>query len=84
LQGPTAHHLAHKYGTQAPQVLALSKSDKSLALPLVEGEAPIRAQVVYAVRHEMARTLEDVVARRIGLNYMAGAWRSMRYPSPPR
>jgi glycerol-3-phosphate dehydrogenase len=67
LQGPTAHHLAHKYGTQAPQVLALSKSDKSLALPLVEGEAPIRAQVVYAMRHEMARTLEDVVARRIGL-----------------
>ena len=67
LQGPTAHHLAHKYGTQAPQVLELAKSDKSLALPMVEGEAPIRAQVVYAVRHEMARTLEDVLARRIGL-----------------
>jgi glycerol-3-phosphate dehydrogenase len=47
--------------------LELTKSDKSLALPLVEGEAPIRAQVVYAVRHEMARTLEDVLARRIGL-----------------
>jgi len=67
LHGPTAHHLAHKYGTQAAQVLELAKSDKSLALPLVEGEAPIRAQVVYAVRHEMARTLEDVLARRIGL-----------------
>ncbi len=67
LQGPTAHHLAHKYGTQAPQILELAKSDTSLALPLVEGEAPIRAQVVYAVRHEMARTLEDVLARRIGL-----------------
>jgi glycerol-3-phosphate dehydrogenase len=67
LHGPSAQHLARKYGTQAQQVLELTKSDKSLALPLVEGEAPIRAQVVYAVRHEMARTLEDVLARRIGL-----------------
>ena len=31
------------------------------------GEAPIRAQVAYAVRHEMAQTIEDVLARRIGL-----------------
>jgi len=62
-----ARHLAHKYGTLAPEVLSLVDSDPSLALPLVEGEAPIRAQVVYAVRQEMALTVEDVLARRIGL-----------------
>lgn len=63
----TAQHLAHKYGTLAPEVLALVNSDASLALPLVEGQAPIRAQVVYAARKEMALTIEDVLARRIGL-----------------
>ena len=63
----TAKHLAHKYGTLAPDVLGLVDSDPSLALPLVEGEAPIRAQVIYAVRNEMALNIEDVLARRIGL-----------------
>jgi glycerol-3-phosphate dehydrogenase len=63
----TAKHLAHKYGTLAPDVLGLVLSDTSLALPLVEGEAPIRAQVIYAVRNEMALTIEDILARRIGL-----------------
>jgi glycerol-3-phosphate dehydrogenase len=73
IQKSTAQHLAHKYGTMAPEVLKLAASDPSLALPLLEGEAPIRAQVVYAVRAEMALTVEDVLARRIGLqNY---SWR---------
>jgi glycerol-3-phosphate dehydrogenase len=70
---PTAHHLAHKYGTLAPDVLHLVDSDPSLALPLVEGQAPIRAQVVYAARKEMALTVEDVLARRIGLQLFG--WR---------
>jgi glycerol-3-phosphate dehydrogenase len=64
---PTAQHLARKYGTLAPEVLELASSDRSLKLPLVENEAPIRAQVVYAVRKEMAMSIEDVLARRIGL-----------------
>jgi len=53
--------------------MKLAESDPSLALPLVEGEAPIRAQVVYAARHEMAVTLEDVLARRVGLQLIG--WR---------
>ena len=64
---PTARHLAHKYGTLATEVLGFAKLDKSLALPLVDGAASIRAQVVYAVRKEMAVTIEDVLVRRIGL-----------------
>jgi glycerol-3-phosphate dehydrogenase len=62
-----AHHLARKYGTMATDVLELARSDSSLAHPLVTGEAPIRAQVVYAARREMAITIEDVLMRRIGL-----------------
>jgi glycerol-3-phosphate dehydrogenase len=67
IPAPTAQHLAHKYGTLAPAVLELARSDRSLALPLVDGALPIRAQVVYALRQEMAATIEDVLARRIGL-----------------
>jgi glycerol-3-phosphate dehydrogenase len=70
---PAAQHLAHKYGTLAPEVLGLVDSDPSLALPLVEGEAPIRAQVTYAARNEMALSIEDVLARRIGLQLFG--WR---------
>ncbi len=73
LPAATAQHLAHKYGTEAPSVLKIAESDPSLALPLVQGEAPIRAQVVYAARNEMAATVEDVLARRIGLQLMG--WR---------
>jgi len=73
LPAATAQHLAHKYGTAAPSVMKLAESDPSLALPLVEGEAPICAQVVYAARSEMAMTIEDVLARRIGLQLIG--WR---------
>ena len=64
-----AQHLAHKYGTLAPEVLELASSNRSLALPLVQNAAPIRAQVVYAARKEMAMSIEDVLARRIGLQF---------------
>ena len=73
LPAATAQHLAHKYGTAASAVAKMTESDPSLALPLVQGEAPIRAQVVYAARNEMALTIEDVLARRIGLQLIG--WR---------
>jgi len=76
----TAQHLAHKYGTTASSVVKMAESDPSLALPLVEGEAPIRAQVVYAARNEMALTLEDVLARRIGLQTVG--WRAAIRATP--
>jgi glycerol-3-phosphate dehydrogenase len=64
---PTARHLARKYGTAAPAVLALADADPELSLPLIDPAPPIRAEIVYAVRHEMALAVEDVLARRIGL-----------------
>jgi glycerol-3-phosphate dehydrogenase len=63
----TARHLAAKFGTAAEKVLAISKENAALAELIVPGYPAIRAEVVYAVRHEMAVTIEDVLARRIGL-----------------
>jgi len=65
----TARHLLEKYGTRASAVMALADANAALRQPLVVGHAPLRAEVVYAVREEMAETIEDVLARRIGLQF---------------
>jgi glycerol-3-phosphate dehydrogenase len=63
----TARHLVSKFGTAAEDVLTLSTEDRSLADSIVEGYPAIRAEVIYGVRREMAASIEDVLARRIGL-----------------
>ncbi len=65
----TAKHLAEKYGTRATEVLALVKENAELGAPIVAGLAPICAEVVFAAREEMAISIEDVLARRIGLQF---------------
>ncbi len=67
----TAKHLSQKYGTEAPAVLAIAQERRDLTLPVVPSAAPIQAEVVYAARREMAVTLEDVLARRTGLQYFS-------------
>ncbi len=48
----------HLYGTEGPVVQSLPGADRALGMGLSE------AMVRYAVRHEYARTVEDVLARR--------------------
>jgi glycerol-3-phosphate dehydrogenase len=59
--------LRELYGTVHHEVLALAADRPELAAPLAEGASTIGAQVVYAVRAEMARRLADVVLRRTEL-----------------
>jgi glycerol-3-phosphate dehydrogenase len=60
----TPGHLADRYGGEARVLTALIDADPSLGEPLVPGLPYLRAEAVYAVRHEMARTVDDVLARR--------------------
>jgi glycerol-3-phosphate dehydrogenase len=46
-------------------VLALTRDDASLADPIVAPHPAIAAEIVYAIRSELAQTLTDVVVRRI-------------------
>jgi glycerol-3-phosphate dehydrogenase len=62
--GTAEHHLAHRYGSMADEIRALVAFRPDLGDPLVAGQPYLRAEAVYAVRHEMATTLEDVLARR--------------------
>ena len=57
-------HLADRYGTEARVVHALVDADPSLGEALVPGLPYLRAEAVYAARHEMATTVDDVLSRR--------------------
>ena len=59
-----ASHLDSRYGTFAAAVRQLADSDPTLGQPLVEGLPYLGAEAVYAARHEMARSVDDVLSRR--------------------
>jgi glycerol-3-phosphate dehydrogenase len=63
----TARHLAGQFGTLAPNVMDLASEEPELATPMVAGLAPMRAEAVFAIRDEMAVSIEDILSRRIGL-----------------
>jgi glycerol-3-phosphate dehydrogenase len=66
-----------EYGTDADGVQRLIDEDASLAARLDARLPYTGAQVVYAVRNEMARTVEDVLARRMRALFLdAGAARA--------
>jgi glycerol-3-phosphate dehydrogenase len=57
-------HLAERYGGEASVIEAMVAADPVLGEPLVPGLPYRRAEAVYAVRYEMATTLDDVLSRR--------------------
>jgi glycerol-3-phosphate dehydrogenase len=64
-------HLLGRYGTLAAEVLELVKGDAALGRPLATGHPYLRAEVAYAVSHEGALHLEDVLMRRTRLSIEA-------------
>lgn len=61
-------HLLRRYGTLTTQLLDLISKDRSLAEPLEVGSEYLRAEVIYAVSHEGALHLDDVLVRRTHLS----------------
>lgn len=68
LHGYTTDHreLGHlwPYGSDAERIRGLARDRPELASPLHPDLSITGAQVVWAVRHEMARRVEDVLSRR--------------------
>ncbi len=75
----TAQHLVGRFGTNAPEVLSLAKKDPELAKPIVGEMPPIRAEIVQGAQ-DMAVTIEDVLARRTGLEFFS--WRASKEAAP--
>jgi glycerol-3-phosphate dehydrogenase len=62
-----AGHLIARYGSLAVELLDLIRADRALGQPLLDGFPYLRAEVAYAVSHEGALHVEDVLARRVRL-----------------
>jgi glycerol-3-phosphate dehydrogenase len=63
----SVEHLVARYGSTALEVLELIRADKSLGQTLAGGAPYLRAEVAYAVTHEGALHVIDVLARRVRL-----------------
>jgi glycerol-3-phosphate dehydrogenase len=62
----TSARLVARHGTEAPAVVALG-AELGLLRPLVPGRFFLEAEVAWAVRHEVALSVDDVLARRTRL-----------------
>ncbi len=62
-----AHHIAMTYGARAAGVMALVDESPELARRIDPDLPYLWAEVVYAVRHDRATDVDDVLARRIPL-----------------
>lgn len=67
----TLVHLLNRYGSLMKELLELISKDSSLAKPLDASLPYLRAEIHYAVSHEGARSVEDVVARRTRISFEA-------------
>lgn len=64
-----ASHLVRSYGSEAPAVARLAMSDATLSHSIVPGHPALRAELVHAIRREMAVTLSDLLVRRTHVFY---------------
>ncbi|MGH9245897.1 MAG: FAD-dependent oxidoreductase [Acidimicrobiales bacterium] len=64
-------HLANRYGGEARTIVAMTEHDPALAEPLVPGLPYLKAEAVYGVRYEMARSVDDVLSRRTRARILA-------------
>lgn len=66
IAGDTIYDLARSHGSRLPDVIAMMNARSGHELIIV-GRSNYMAEVLLAVREEMAMTLDDVIFRRLGL-----------------
>ena len=71
LSEETIRHLLDRYGSLFDEVLAPAKEDTSLLEPLIEGLLYIKAEALYAITHEAALTIDDLLSRRTRIAFEA-------------
>jgi glycerol-3-phosphate dehydrogenase len=69
-----ATRLTARHGTEAPAIAALG-GELDLLRPLVPGRPFLEAEVAWAVRHELALSVDDVLSRRLRLSPELGEHR---------
>ena len=72
LSDQTAARLVALYGGRAVDVLAETRADSALLEVIHSPTGAIAAELIFTFRHEFARTLTDVLARRVLLAFEPG------------
>ena len=62
-----ASMLASRYGTRAAAVVSIARERPELAAPIVPGAPAIRAEVIHAIRAELATSVGDFLVRRTAI-----------------
>ncbi|MBA2458784.1 MAG: glycerol-3-phosphate dehydrogenase/oxidase [Gemmatimonadales bacterium] len=65
----SVEHLLRHYGTEAAGIYNLGGGDRRLLRRLLPPHPAVEAEVLHAVRRELAQTVEDVMVRRLHLYY---------------
>ena len=65
----SVEHLLRNYGTEAAGIYNLGAGERRLLRRLLPPHPAVEAEVVHAVRRELAQTVEDVLVRRTHLYY---------------
>jgi glycerol-3-phosphate dehydrogenase len=64
LAPPIIRHMTAIYGDRCAAIVRLMAERSDWRMPLVPGRPNVGAEVIHAIRHEMACTLADIVIRR--------------------
>jgi glycerol-3-phosphate dehydrogenase len=67
LPADVARHLSGKFGLRALKLLELLNENPEWRRRITERVPAIQAELVYCIRFEMAETIEDLLARRTGV-----------------
>lgn len=71
LSHDTATHYVRMHGSETPAVIRLGQSNPQWARPVQDNLPTTWAQLIYAMRREMALTLSDLLVRRTHIFYEA-------------
>lgn len=80
LSQPGVERLLKIYGGRAINLVELAKAEPDLSKTLDAGQSVLAAEVVFAIRQEIARTLSDIVHRRMMLGLNADQGRDLYVP----
>jgi len=72
--------VVQRYGVEAPSVVAMAEGDPALLAPIAEGIPTTRAELLFAVHHEGAMTVDDLLDRRTRIG-LAPAQRTQALPA---
>ena len=71
LSESTVDHLLNRYGSLIDEVLEPTETNSELLQPIIKNLPYLKAEIIYAVSHEGARSVDDVLSRRTRISFEA-------------